>query len=182
MGNLAQRNRWRHLGASSCNGRARWRVCHAVDCRHGRQPHREEDLHGSIVGSIRVASNAVAWCAAARFDAGKHDRPPPARADEGFRCGTGRLVSAGDHMYDVRNKCGEPDAASQRVEKRKVKHKVIRWVQGAAEEVTEEREIEVPVDEWIYDLGSRRFTRFVIFENDRVRSVITGAYGTRKRT
>ncbi|HEY0712710.1 MAG TPA: DUF2845 domain-containing protein [Polyangia bacterium] len=108
--------------------------------------------------------------------------PPAAHADEGFRCGTGRVISRGDHMNEVRNKCGEPDSASQRTEKRKVKHTLIRWVRGLAEEVTEEREIEVVLDEWLYDLGSRRFTRSVIFENNRVEAVTSGDYGTRRRT
>ncbi|HEY0709945.1 MAG TPA: DUF2845 domain-containing protein [Polyangia bacterium] len=108
--------------------------------------------------------------------------PSIAQAEEGFRCGTGRLVSAGDHMNEVRTKCGEPDAASQRKETRKVKHSVIRWVRGLAEEITEEREVEVQLDEWLYDLGNRRFTRSVTFENNRVRTVTTGDYGTRRRT
>src|SRR5919205_517708 len=88
-------------------------------------------------------------------------RPPEASAEDGFRCGTGRLVSTGDHMVEVRNKCGEPDSAGQRVEKRKRKEKVRRWVGGVAEEVTEEREIEVTLDEWVYDLGPRRFLQMV---------------------
>jgi hypothetical protein len=101
----------------------------------------------------------------------------PARAD-GFRCGTGRVVSPGDHMLEVRKKCGEPDFVSQRVEKRKVKAKVRRWVADHEEEVSEEQVVEVLVDEWTYDLGPRRFIRFVDFENARVTRVTTGTYGT----
>jgi hypothetical protein len=103
------------------------------------------------------------------------------RADSAFRCESGRLVDTGDHMYDVRNKCGEPDMVTQRVDKRKVKHKVVRWVQGAAEEVEEEREVEVLIDEWVYDLGPQRFIRIVSFEDDHVTRVGTGSRGSRRR-
>ena len=101
----------------------------------------------------------------------------PARAD-GFRCASGRLVSEGDHMVEVRKKCGDPDFVAQRVDKRKVKVKVRRWVIDHEEEDSEEQTVEVLVDEWTYDLGPRRFIRFVDFENARVTRVTTGEYGT----
>lgn len=100
-----------------------------------------------------------------------------AQADEGFRCGTGRLVSVGDGMYDVRNRCGDPDAVSTRVEKRVVKYRVSRWIHGVQEAVIEEREVEVPIEEWTYDLGPRSFVRYVLFENGAVVNVATGGYG-----
>lgn len=103
----------------------------------------------------------------------------PAHADGGFRCGN-RLVSTGDHMTVVQRKCGEPDFVSQRTEKRKIKVKVRRWISPhEQEEISEEREVEVLVDEWTYDLGSDRFIRFVSFENARVVGVTTGPYGSR---
>ncbi len=101
-------------------------------------------------------------------------RPPSASAEEGFRCGTGRLVITGDHMAEVRNKCGEPDSAGQRVEKRRLKEKVRRWSGGVSEEVSEEREVEIVLDEWVYDLGPRRFLQMVTFENGRVVLTTTG--------
>jgi hypothetical protein len=103
---------------------------------------------------------------------------PAAAADDGFRCGK-YLVGEGDHMLEVRKKCGEPDFVSQRTEKRKVKAKVLRWVDGQLIEVGEEQTVEVLIDEWTYDLGPRRFVRFVDFENSRVARVTTGDYGTR---
>jgi hypothetical protein len=66
------------------------------------------------------------------------------------------------------------------VERRTRKEKVRRWVQGVAEEFTEEREVEVVLDEWIYDLGPRRFIRTVTFENGRVVYVESGERGRRR--
>jgi hypothetical protein len=111
-------------------------------------------------------------------------RPEPAAArdsevSEGFRCPPGRVVSRGDHMVEVRKRCGEPDFVTQRTDKRKVKVKVRRWVEGVMEEVSEERVVEVLVDEWTYDFGPRRFLRFVSFEDGRVIGVRTGGYGTK---
>jgi hypothetical protein len=103
-----------------------------------------------------------------------------ARADGGLRCPSGRLVSTGDHMVEVRKKCGDPDEVIQRTEKRKIKVKVRHWISPTEqEEVSEEREIEVLVDEWTYDFGSDRFIRFVAFEDARVVGVTTGGYGRR---
>ncbi|HXU80179.1 MAG TPA: DUF2845 domain-containing protein [Polyangia bacterium] len=105
---------------------------------------------------------------------------PAARADSGFRCPGGRIISTGDHMSEVRKKCGEPDSVAQRIEKRKIKVKVRRWTSPTEEEeITEEREIEVLVDEWTYDFGAERFVRHVAFEDARVVGVTTGAYGSR---
>lgn len=111
--------------------------------------------------------------------------PAPAAADddpavsEGFRCPPGRVISRGDHMVEVRKKCGEPDFVTQRTDKRKVKVKVRRWVDGVMEEVSEEQEVEILVDEWTYDFGPRRLVRFVAFENARVIGVRTGGYGAK---
>jgi hypothetical protein len=103
----------------------------------------------------------------------------PAGADEGFRCKSGRLVSVGDAMKDVRDRCGDPDEAFTRTEKRKIKHKYTRRIGNVEESVVEEQEVEVPLDEWTYDLGPRSFTRYVTFENGRVIQVATGDYGRR---
>ena len=104
-------------------------------------------------------------------------RPSKAGADDGFRCASGRLISMGDHMVEVRNKCGEPDSAGQRVEKRTRKEKVRRFMGSTSDEVVEEREIEVILDEWVYDLGPRRFMQMVTFENGRVVFVTSGDKG-----
>lgn len=103
----------------------------------------------------------------------------PALADDGFRCRTGRLVSVGDRMSDVLDRCGEPDAAVERIEKRRVKHKFTRRIGNVEESVIEEQEIEIPINEWTYDMGPRAFTRYVIFEGGAVVNVATGEYGRR---
>jgi hypothetical protein len=102
-----------------------------------------------------------------------------AAADDSFRCDSGRLVSRGDHMLAVQKRCGDPDFASQRTEKRKVTVKQRRWVRGYFEQVEEEHEIEVLLEEWSYDLGPSRFVRFVLFEDARVVSVRMGDYGSK---
>jgi len=104
--------------------------------------------------------------------------PDRARADtdSGFRCG-GRLIGLGDHAYDVKKKCGEPEAVTQKLEKRKVKNKVRRWTNGVAQDLTEEREVEVTIDEWVYDFGPQRFVRYVSFEDNRVVNIRSGERG-----
>ena len=104
----------------------------------------------------------------------------PARAEDGFRCATGRLVSLGDHLVDVRNKCGDPDYVGQRVEKRKRREKVRKNTGAYSEEVMEEREVEILLDEWIYDLGPKKFMRTAVFENGRVVETGTGGYGSKR--
>jgi Protein of unknown function (DUF2845) len=100
------------------------------------------------------------------------------RADSGFRCGS-RVVSSGDHMLEVRKRCGEPDFVGQKTIKRKVKIKRREWVDGHVEDVSAEETVDVLLDEWTYDLGPRRFIRFVLFEDGRVVNVATGGYGTK---
>ena len=104
---------------------------------------------------------------------------PPARADSGFRCETGRLVSLGDRAGQVLDRCGEPDAVSQRIERRKVKHRYTRRVGDVEESIVEELELEVPIDEWTYDLGRRSLVRYVSFENGLVVAIVTGDYGAK---
>jgi hypothetical protein len=103
--------------------------------------------------------------------------PESARADDGFRCPSGRLVSVGDGMKQVRDRCGEPDYVTSRSERRTIKHRYTRRVGAFEESIVEEQEIEVPLDEWTYDLGPNAFVRYVTFENGRVIGIRTGEYG-----
>jgi hypothetical protein len=103
--------------------------------------------------------------------------PATSIADSGFRCANGRLISVGDRTNEVRSLCGDPDAISQRIERRRIKQQVTKWVNNVAVSYVEEREVEVPIDEWTYDLGRNVFIRYVLFEAGRVVEVVTGRYG-----
>ena len=103
--------------------------------------------------------------------------PLPARADDGFRCGNGRLVSVGDGMKQVRDRCGDPDYVTTRTERRTIKYRYSRRVGNVEESVVEEHEVDVPLDEWTYDLGPSAFIRYVTFESGRVIGITTGDYG-----
>jgi len=96
---------------------------------------------------------------------------------DGMRCGQ-RLVSSGDTRYEVRSRCGEPDAADQRTELRQVERRVkVPCGRGEHCVRTETLTVEIVVDEWVYDLGPQRFVRYVTFENGRLTTVETGSYG-----
>jgi hypothetical protein len=110
--------------------------------------------------------------------------PLPRVHADGMRCGT-RLVSDGDPMMEVRNVCGEPDQAVQRVERRVVS----RWIQTTCVDARGrsfacgqmvQDSIEVVVDEWMYDFGPRAFVRTVVFEGGRLVRIVTGGYGTKE--
>ena len=104
---------------------------------------------------------------------------PPAQADDGFRCQrTKRLVSVGDRLSEVRAKCGQADFADNHVEKRKIKRR-LRDDQGRFDEsLTEEREIEIVIDNWTYDFGKSFLMRHLRFENGTLAFVATGDYGS----
>jgi hypothetical protein len=91
--------------------------------------------------------------------------PRQAAADGSFLCENNARVRMGEHIHKVVTECGDPDWAAQRVEKRKIKVKTGRYVPGAAEEVTEERVIEILVDDLMYDFGMSRKARYLRFEN-----------------
>lgn len=107
--------------------------------------------------------------------------PGSAQAD-GMRCGS-RLVSEGDLLYEVRQRCGDPDAMSQRVEYRTVR----TFVNGPCYQEQGqlrcgqviERTVEVVIDEWVYDKGEHKFVRYLTFEQGRLANVRTGRYGSK---
>jgi hypothetical protein len=43
-----------------------------------------------------------------------------------------------------------------------------------------ERTVEVVVDEWTYDMGPHDFVRYLKFEHDKLLTVTTGGYGTKR--
>ena len=100
-----------------------------------------------------------------------------AQAD-GMHCAN-RLVSTGDSLYQVRSVCGQPDDAQRRVELRTVQRRVRGSCGGERRcERTEEYSVEVTVDEWTYDFGTRKFIRYLTFVDGRLAEVTTGSYGS----
>jgi hypothetical protein len=95
-----------------------------------------------------------------------------------FRCGS-KMISIGDHQYDVLNKCGEPshiDAWD------KVRIKRDFWPGPLGAEMGWNqwqpfvKEL-VTVEEWEYNLGPTRFIRYLRFENGRLIRITDGDYG-----
>src|SRR5262245_1732716 len=95
--------------------------------------------------------------------------PAPARAEGGFRCGTGRIVRNGETEDDVARKCGDPDAVRSWSETRIE----AAWENGHSVE----RQVIIVYDEWKYDLGRQRLIRYVTFAQGLMIRVRTGAYG-----
>ena len=97
----------------------------------------------------------------------------------GFLCpSSGRLISVGQMTEEVRRRCREPDDIQRRIDLRTVRETSRRWVNGIAQEVTVERTIEVPIEEWFFDFGSTRFTKLLRFESGRLVYVEEGSKGT----
>ena len=94
-----------------------------------------------------------------------------------FRCGSD-IISPGDREFDVLRKCGNPDAVDVRQEV------LIKRDLGAHLFLPGEeppgflfaKEL-VTVEEWEYNLGPRRFIRYLTFENSRLIKITTGDYG-----
>jgi hypothetical protein len=84
----------------------------------------------------------------------------PAWAEDGLRCGN-QLVSLGDSMATVIDRCGQPTEA-RRVDR------VIRTRYGRAR---------VVLDTWLYDFGPQTFTRTLTFGDGVLRDVEVGGYG-----
>ena len=73
-----------------------------------------------------------------------------------LRCGN-QLVSEGMTRYEVRKRCGDPADSQVRYE-----------THYRRTTVDESVAYEVEIDEWIYDFGSNRFDRRLIFINGRL--------------
>ena len=95
---------------------------------------------------------------------------------DGMRCKE-RLVSNGDPQYVVQERCGPPDAVSQRMEQRRVVDYISIPCGNSVCSRAVERSVDVLVEEWTYDFGKRRFLQFVQFVNGRVDRVVSGGYG-----
>ena len=97
---------------------------------------------------------------------------------EAFRCGN-RIVTEGDLVDPILNICGEPTAARAWIE---VQVRPLLYDQRAHRNygyysVGPGVPVEVLVEEWVYNLGARRFTRVLRFENGYLVKIRTEKYG-----
>lgn len=86
------------------------------------------------------------------------------------------LKGEGASRYEVQSACGEPQDKMQRVEYRTVRDRVggpCPDGQGQCSS-SRARSVEVIVDEWIYDHGSNKFLKHVIFEQGKLVEIRRG--------
>jgi hypothetical protein len=93
-----------------------------------------------------------------------------------FRCGS-HLVSEGDSRSEVAAKCGEPDDV---VSLRSVFRRPMIWDRGRPYYIGEDV-IEVPVENWIYNLGPNKLMRQLKFEGGVLADIATLGYGYHKK-
>lgn len=122
-----------------------------------------------VMRALRLSSVALASVALASALLAVALTAEPARAEGGFRCGTGRVIRNGETEDDVATKCGDPDAVRTWTE---MQTETV-WQDGRAVE----RQVAIVHDEWKYDLGQHRLIRYLNFTNGRLRAVTTGGYG-----
>ena len=95
-----------------------------------------------------------------------------------FSCNS-KIVTIGDYKYDVLRKCGEPshvevweevrirrDLSPGLLETGIGLYRTPLYLPGP-----------VTVEEWVYNLGSNRFIRYLRFENGRLAKITEGDYG-----
>lgn len=101
----------------------------------------------------------------------------------GFRCG-GWLISKGDSQFEVLAKCGEPDYVEIWYEERLVMDYYNPYVFDEKYEYYYRRYRKpfltkelVVIERWTYNLGPRRFIRYLRFNDGTLTHIITGDYG-----
>lgn len=105
-----------------------------------------------------------------------------------FRCNS-YVIDVGMHKMDVINKCGNPAMAERRIERRRLgvhQHNIVgaqqTFVQPAQVHTNRgaieyQREIEIQVEEWVYNFGPQRFMQLLIFEDGRLKQIQDLGYG-----
>ena len=96
-----------------------------------------------------------------------------------FRCDS-YVIDAGMPKFEVLRKCGPPNNKEQRIDWRIVRVRVPAPAGpnvplGGQVEV--EREVQVQVEEWIYNFGPSQFMQLLIFEDGRLLSIKDIGYG-----
>jgi hypothetical protein len=92
-----------------------------------------------------------------------------------FRCGT-KIVSEGDTRSEVAAKCGEPDDV---VTQKSVFRRPVIWTGGRPYYIGDDF-IEIPVENWVYNLGPNKLMQRVRFEGGVVVEIESLGYGYNK--
>ncbi len=127
-------------------------------------------------GKMTSKTRPILWCLSILFGV-----TAPSGSAHGFRCG-GRIVTEGDYAYEVIAKCGEPDHVEAWEEER-IKRDFYRPLEPQRKREDELYREPFLVNEhviielWTYDLGRRRLTRYLRFENGKLVEITTGDYG-----
>ena len=92
-----------------------------------------------------------------------------------FRCGS-KIISEGDTRSEVVAKCGEPDDV---IAQRSVFRRPVIWSYGRPYYIGSDY-MEVPVENWIYNLGPNKLMRRLRLEGGVVTEIETLGYGYNK--
>ena len=97
-----------------------------------------------------------------------------------FSCDS-KIITIGNHKYDVLRKCGEPSHVEVWEEAR-IKRDFSSGLGLLETGIGLYRSPlfftgSITVEEWEYNLGSNRFIRYLRFENSRLISITEGDYG-----
>lgn len=85
-----------------------------------------------------------------------------------LRCGN-RIVTTGDHQFQVRERCGEPYWSSSFSEL------VVAGLDGPVE-----RRAERVYEEWFYNFGPRHLVQRLVFDDGRLIRIESAGYGVRR--
>ncbi|MFZ6818564.1 DUF2845 domain-containing protein [Undibacterium sp. Ji22W] len=126
-----------------------------------------------ILSTILVGASLIGLCA-----------PDSAQA-LAFRCNS-YVIDVGMHKTEVIQKCGNPMTRDQRVERRRLGVRQSSTNPQLAPtmppQVTRggveyEREVEIQIEEWVYNFGSQRFMQLLVFEDGRLKAIQDLSYG-----
>ena len=81
-----------------------------------------------------------------------------------MKCGH-KLVQEGDYRADILERCGEPDSVETHFE---VVSRKLRFPFKTQEY---QEIVEIEVEEWVYNLGRRRFRQYLRFENGVLKEI-----------
>ena len=95
-----------------------------------------------------------------------------APAHAAFRCGS-HLVTEGDTRSEVAAKCGEPTEINQ---KSAILRQPTVWV-GGRRFVVGNGLVEIPIEDWVYNLGPNKLMRRLRFEDGVLVDIDTMGYG-----